>query len=143
MTVEVGIWRLGTARKQLLRGDSCTPTNTLTLTSSRESLSKHLGKLNRNLYFSYVEAMEDLRLLRFHVGKLSFWELVVDEGYTVAAGYRVIFTHAEPTHAIWIHSVMTLDEPLTDFLIEILHARLNVVLERMHISHDNPFGLPN
>ncbi len=59
------------------------------------------------------------------------------------AGYRVIFTQAEPTHAIWILSVMTLNEPVTDFLIEILQMRLNVVLERMHISRDNPFGLPN
>lgn len=75
------------------------------------------------------------------IGETAFWELAVDEGYAVAAGYRVIFTRAEPTRVIWILSVMTLDEPLTDFLIEILHARLNVVLERMHISHDNPFGL--
>ncbi len=72
----------------------------------------------------------------------AFWELVVNEGYAVAAGYRVIFTQTEPSQAIWILSVMTLDEPLTDFLIEILQMRLNVVLERMHISHDNPFGLP-
>jgi hypothetical protein len=63
--------------------------------------------------------------------------------YAVAAGYRVIFTQAEPTRVIWILSVMTRNEPLTDFLIEILQMRLNVVLEQMRISHDNPFGLPN
>ncbi|QDT02956.1 hypothetical protein K227x_13350 [Rubripirellula lacrimiformis] len=77
------------------------------------------------------------------IGETAFWELLVDEGYAVAAGYRVIFTQAEPTQAIWILSVMTLNEPLTDFLIEILQMRLNVVLERMHISRANPFGLPN
>jgi hypothetical protein len=55
----------------------------------------------------------------------------------------VIFTQAEPTRVIWILSVMTRNEPLTDFLIEILQMRLNVVLEQMRISHDNPFGLPN
>ena len=60
----------------------------------------------------------------------------------MTSGYRVIFTQAEPTQAIWILSVMTLNEPVTDFLIEILQMRLNVVLERMHISYDNPFGLP-
>ncbi|WDQ17449.1 hypothetical protein [Rhodopirellula sp. P2] len=76
------------------------------------------------------------------IGESSFWELVVEEGYAVASGFRVIFAQAEPGKAIWILSVMTLDEPVTDILIEILQMRLNVVLERMHISHDNPFGLP-
>ncbi len=77
------------------------------------------------------------------IGETAFWELVVNEGYAVTAGYHVIFTQPEPTHAIWILSVMTLNEPVTDFLIESLQMRLNVVLERMHISRDNPFGLPN
>ncbi|QDV12355.1 hypothetical protein CA51_22380 [Rosistilla oblonga] len=76
------------------------------------------------------------------LGETSFWELVVEEGYGIASGYRVIFTQPEPGGGIWILSVMMLDEPLTDFLIEILQMRLNVILERMHISHDNPFGLP-
>jgi len=76
------------------------------------------------------------------LGDTLFWEMVVEEGYGIASGYRVIFAQAEPGCGIWILSVMTLNEPLTDFLIEILQMRLNVILERMHISHDNPFGLP-
>jgi hypothetical protein len=37
---------------------------------------------------------------------------------------------------------MTFDEPMTAVLIEIFQMRLNVVLERMHVNRDNPFGLP-
>ncbi|MEP0428473.1 hypothetical protein [Rhodopirellula bahusiensis] len=43
---------------------------------------------------------------------------------------------------VFDHNVRRIGEPVTDILIEILQMRLNVVLERMHIRHDNPFGLP-
>ena len=76
------------------------------------------------------------------IGETSFWELVVEEGYGIATGYRVIFGKAEPYGTLWILSVMTFDEPMTAVLIEIFQMRLNVVLERMHVNRDNPFGLP-
>ena len=82
----------------------------------------------------------DLEVRR--IGETSFWELVVEEGYGIAAGYRVIFGKAEPYGTLWILSIMTFDEPMTEVLIEIFQMRLNVVLERMHVSRDNPFGLP-
>ncbi|EMB13165.1 hypothetical protein RE6C_06134 [Rhodopirellula europaea 6C] len=43
---------------------------------------------------------------------------------------------------VFDHRVRRIGEPVADILIEILQMRLNVVLEQMHISHDNPFGLP-
>lgn len=67
---------------------------------------------------------------------------MVEEGYGIATGYRVIFGQAEPDDTLWILSIMTFDEPMTDVLIEIFQMRLNVVLESMHVSRDNPFGLP-
>jgi len=82
----------------------------------------------------------DLEVRR--IGHTSFWELVVEEGYGVATGYRVIFGKADPCGTLWIVSVMTFDEPMAEILIEIFQMRLNVVLERMHVSRDNPFGLP-
>ena len=75
------------------------------------------------------------------IGETSFWELVVEEGYGITEGYRVIFAQVEPCGTIWALSVMTLDEQMNDTLIEIFQMRLNVVLERMHVSHENPFGL--
>jgi hypothetical protein len=76
------------------------------------------------------------------IGETSFWGVVVEEGYGVATGYRVIFGKAEPYDTLWILSIMTFDELITAILIEIFQMRLNVVLERMHVSRDNPFGLP-
>lgn len=75
------------------------------------------------------------------IGEKPFWELVVEEGYGVAKGYRVIFCQPEPNGTIWILSIMMFDEPMTEILIEIFQMRLNVVLERMHVSNDNPFGM--
>ena len=36
---------------------------------------------------------------------------------------------------------MTFDEPITETLVEIFQMRLNVVLERMNVSRENPFGM--
>jgi hypothetical protein len=58
-----------------------------------------------------------------------------------AKGYRVIFCQPEPNGTIWILSIMMFDEPMTETLIEIFQMRLNVVLERMHVSNENPFGM--
>ena len=75
------------------------------------------------------------------IGETSFWELLVEEGYGIAPGYRVIVGKAEPYDTLWIISIMTVDEPMTDALIEIFQMRWNIVLERMHVSRNNPFGL--
>ena len=75
------------------------------------------------------------------IGETSFWELVVEEGYGVSRGYRVIFCQAEPNGTVWILSIMTFDEPITETLVEIFQMRLNVVLERMNVSRENPFGM--
>jgi hypothetical protein len=82
----------------------------------------------------------DLEVRR--IGESSFWELVVEEGYGIATGYRVIFGKAEPDDTLWILSIVTFEEPMTEALIEIFQMRLNVVLERIHVRRGNPFGLP-
>ena len=75
------------------------------------------------------------------LGSTPFFGLVVDNGYGIASGYRIVFGRSEPEGTVWVLSIMQTDEPFSDNLFEILHMRMNVVRERMHISHKNPFGI--
>ena len=69
-------------------------------------------------------------------------ELVVEEGYGFGDGFRVIFAALEPDETIWVLSIMRLDEQISPPAKQMFQARLNVVLERKNISHENPFGAP-
>ena len=69
------------------------------------------------------------------------WQLLVEEGYGFGEGFRVIFAPLEPDETIWVLSIMRLDEQVSEEMKTVLQARLNVVLERKHISHENPFGV--
>lgn len=71
----------------------------------------------------------------------SIWELIVEEGYGCGSGFRVVFAPVEPDGVIWVLGVMSEYEPLTSVATEIFQARLNVVMERRHISRDNPLGI--
>ena len=71
---------------------------------------------------------------------VPMWELVVEEGYGFGDGFRVVFAVLEPDETIWVLSIMRLDEQITEPTKQKFQARLNVVMERKDISHENPFG---
>jgi hypothetical protein len=50
---------------------------------------------------------------------------VVEEGYGVATGYRVIFGKAEPYDTLWILSIMTFDELITAILLDYHEHNIN------------------
>jgi hypothetical protein len=59
------------------------------------------------------------------IGETSFWGVVVEEGYGVATGYRVIFGKAEPYDTLWILSIMTFDELITAILLDYHEHNIN------------------
>ncbi len=69
------------------------------------------------------------------------WGLLVEDGYGFGNGFRVVFSPLEPDNTIWVLAIMRLDHPITDVMKMIFQARLNAVIERKDISHDNPFGV--
>ena len=71
---------------------------------------------------------------------VPMWELVVEEGYGFGDGFRVVFAVLEPDETIWVLSITRLDEQITEPTKQMFQARLNVVMERKEISHENPFG---
>jgi hypothetical protein len=66
--------------------------------------------------------------------------LAISDSYGFAAGFHVVFSPIEPDETLWVIAVMRSDEEMTDAMKRIFQARLNIILERKDISHDNPFG---
>ena len=76
--------------------------------------------------------------IQFQARPCGYWSLAT--GYGFADGFRVVFSPIEPDETLWVIAVMRSDEEITEVMKRIFQARLNVILERKDISHNNPFG---